>query len=84
MEPTWTKAVAPLLAASGPTITLAWLIAFAQRPSSVAEFITIGGMLSTLINPIATIYFVRPFRKTMTSRLKFIQSAQVSMESQDP
>ncbi|KAH7721157.1 7TM GPCR protein [Aphelenchoides avenae] len=55
-------AVAPLLSSTGPSLTIIALMIFHQSPGSVTAFITLGTSLITLINPLTTIYFVRPFR----------------------
>lgn len=54
------------------------MMVFRQSPGSIAAYITLGTSLITLINPITTIYFVRPFRRTVTSKLGFARSTQVS------
>ncbi|KAH7718233.1 STR-94 protein [Aphelenchoides avenae] len=70
-------AVAPLLSSSGPTALIVALEIFRVSPGYILGFATLGASLITMINPLTTIYFVRPFRRSLLRMLHVKQPESV-------
>ncbi|KAH7707889.1 7TM GPCR protein [Aphelenchoides avenae] len=58
-------AISPLLFITGPAAMTVVLIALQLSPGYMSAFVTVSMSLITVVNPLTTIFFVRPYRRAV-------------------
>ncbi|KAH7694660.1 hypothetical protein AAVH_38289 [Aphelenchoides avenae] len=82
-------ALSPLLTSMGPTLILVGCMVVDFSPGAITVYLSLGMSMITLVNPITTIYFVRPYRDAVISMFdgKILRSGRTRtypLSSSDP
>ncbi|KAH7699261.1 STR-94 protein, partial [Aphelenchoides avenae] len=79
-------AIAPLLTSMGPTLILVTCMVIDFSPGAITVYLSLGMTMITMMNPLTTIYFVRPFRESVMGMLtgKLARVGTTRTTSSDP